>query len=46
MNRRELLDPARLAGFVVGILAGIGCIALGMDMHRSAPPPAAQSAIR
>ena len=33
--RRELFHPARVGGFAVGIVAGIGLIAMGLDLHTS-----------
>ncbi len=33
MDRRELFHPARISGLVVGIVAGLGLIAMGLDLH-------------
>jgi hypothetical protein len=39
MNWRETFHPARLAGFAVGIVAGIGCILMGIDAHQPPSEP-------
>ena len=35
MQRREVLHPARVVGFLLGLFAAAGCIGMGIDAHRS-----------
>jgi len=38
-KKREVFHPARVAGFLFGLISAAGFIAIGIDMHRDARFP-------